>query len=114
MTSERGQKVLDLISKKKKLFEQKNADYGEAYIKGAILLQGLLPEGVTLKTWEDHCSYQILTRRMDKLIRFVNLKFKNQRPQVNESIIDTLTDDAMYAFMLAELFMSGEENDSEN
>ena len=52
-----------------------------------------------LKTIDDHIAYQILTRRLDKITRFCNLRFGDEADKVGESIAETVGDDAVYAMM---------------
>lgn len=100
----RKDKILSLFDERKTIFEKKNSDYGEAYIRSGELFEKIFPEGITLKTWKDHCSYQLMIRKMDKLLRYINLRFNQKSsPEVLESISDTLGDDGVYSFMLAEL-----------
>lgn len=100
----RTQKVIENIETRKKTFESKNADYGESYVKSGMILESIFPDGIQLKTWRDHCSYQIVIRKLDKILRYLNLRFvaKDQKVK-SEKISDTLGDDAIYSFMLAEL-----------
>ena len=99
------------MDEKKKLFLDKNHDYGDSYIKTGKLLNELVPEGIKLNTWKDHCEYQILIRKMDKLIRYINVKYKDSKTKVNECLSETLCDDALYCFMLAQL--NEEKEDSQ-
>ena len=108
----RKDKILSLFDERKKVFKKKNADYGAAYIKSGELFEKIFPEGIVLKTWKDHCSYQLMIRKMDKLLRYINLRFNQKTsPEVLESISDTLGDDGVYSFMLSEL--EEEENDDD-
>lgn len=111
----RKEKIIALFDERKKVFEKKNADYGCAYIKSGELFEKIFPEGITLKTWKDHCSYQLMIRKMDKLLRYINLRFINKEigAQVQESISDTLGDDGVYSFMLSELETTDEEKEKE-
>jgi hypothetical protein len=101
----RKEKILSLFELRKKVFVDKSSDYGEAYIKSGELLEKIFPNGIILKDWRDHCSYQLITRKMDKLLRYTNLRFsKNKKDiKVKESIGDTLGDDAVYSLMLEAL-----------
>jgi len=108
----RGQNIIDIFDKRKKVFINKNSDYGEAYIVSGKLFEKIFPKGITLKTWEEHCAYQLIIRKMDKIVRYCNLRFsgKEKTQKVNESISDTLGDDGVYSFMLEEL----EEGNTKN
>ena len=106
----RKQKIIDLFDSRKDVFDKKDSDYGEAWIKSGELFEKIFPSGITLNTWRDHCAYQLITRKMDKLLRYINLRFVNSGKQkVRESISDTLGDDAVYSLMLSALEDEDEE-----
>ena len=100
----RKQKILDLFDSRKEVFNTKDSDYGEAWVKSGELFEKIFPNGIALETWRDHCAYQLITRKMDKLLRYINLRFVNTKNQkIKESISDTLGDDAVYSLMLSAL-----------
>lgn len=102
--NKRQKAIVELFDKRKKVFLEKSNDYGEAYLKSGELLEKIFPNGITLKTWKDHCSYQLITRKMDKLLRYTNLRFSENSIKVkDEAISDTLGDDAVYSLMLEAL-----------
>jgi hypothetical protein len=91
-------------------FESKNKDYGNSYIKTgeimALILDGKAP---VVSTAEEHACYQLITRKLDKLIRYCNLKFMDKTNNVGEKLVETMKDDGNYSLMLAELEMDNEE-----
>jgi hypothetical protein len=109
--TKRQKSIVDLFDKRKKVFLEKSNDYGEAYLKSGELLEKIFPNGITLKTWKDHCSYQLITRKMDKLLRYTNLRFSETSSikVKDEAVSDTLGDDAVYSLMLEAL--EEEKND---
>ena len=111
---ERRQNILKIFDIRREVFIKKNKDYGSAYILAGKLFEMIFPNGIELKTWNDHCAYQVMTRKMDKIARFCNLRFTNKKKaEVAESIADTLGDDGIYSFMLEELEKtSNDEKDS--
>lgn len=104
MSEQRKQNILNIFDMRKEVFVKKNKDYGDAYILAGKLFEMIFPDGIQLKTWNDHCAYQVMTRKMDKIARFCNLRFTDKKKaEVAESIADTLGDDGIYSFMLEEL-----------
>lgn len=106
----RQKNIIKLFQKRKDVFLKKSNDYGNAYLKSGEILEKIFPQGIILRTKKDHCSYQLLTRKLDKLLRYTNLRFSNKTSKIkDETIGDTLGDDAVYSLMLEEL---EEENDN--
>jgi|AntAceMinimDraft_16_1070373.scaffolds.fasta_scaffold17641_3 hypothetical protein len=96
--------VCDLFDSRKILFIEKNKNYGCSYLKSAEILKFILEDKeLNLNTSGDHAAYQLITRMMDKIIRFCTLRFTEQNDSVNESIIDTAADLSVYAAMLSEI-----------
>ena len=95
--------VLSLFDEKKELFTNKNKDYGCSYLKAGKIID-LILEGkeVSLKTQEDHVSYQLLIRKLDKIIRYTTLKFGGGNDSVGEKLSETMGDDGVYGLMLSE------------
>ncbi len=103
-------KVLNLFDTRKQLFFDKNSNYGCSYIKAGILMDTILEgNSLELKNSKDHMAYQLIIRKLDKLIRYCNLRFTGEKDKVGEKLNDTMSDDGVYAFMLAELDSSGDE-----
>jgi hypothetical protein len=108
MSYKNVEKVIDLFESRKQLFKDKNSNYGCSYIKAGQLMSFIM-EGkeLNLKTPEDHVAYQIIIRKLDKLIRFCNLRFTSEEDKVGEKCAETMADDGVYAFMLAEIEENG-------
>src|SRR6188472_2513279 len=77
------------------LYKLKNSLYGDSYKQTGHLLQALFPDGILLKTPEDHNRFAILVIMMSKFNRYCN-NFDN----VNEP--DHMKDISVYASMLLE------------
>lgn len=83
-------------------FEKKNADYGSSYRKSGQILFKMLGQ-IKLENEQDFIEFGLLVRKMDKLMRFGNLRFTATEQKVkDESIIDTMMDDGVYSFILAD------------
>jgi len=105
--SQQIEKVKKLFEDKKDLFIDKNSNYGCSYIKSGELIH-LILEGkeLNLKTPEDHIAYQIIVRKLDKLIRFITLRFTSETDKVGEKCAETMGDDGVYSLMLSALMDS--------
>jgi len=98
------QQVKILFDEKKELFIKKNENYSSSYLKYTEIIELILEnKELKLKTNNDHVSYQLITRIMDKLIRFCNLRFTDQEDKVGEKLQDTISDLAVYSLILSEL-----------
>ena len=105
--------VCKLFEERKELFKNKNKNYGCSYIKAGEILNYILDnKELILKTKEDHVSYQILTRMLDKILRYSTLRFTDQDDLVGEKIFDTISDLSVYALMLAEMEQSKDNEKS--
>ena len=103
-TEERVERVSKIFDDRKELFKKKNKDYGCSYVKTGQIMELILDgEPLNIKTAEDHIAYQLIIRKLDKLVRFCNLRFTGQENLVHEKIADTMSDDGNYAFMLSEI-----------
>ena len=98
------ERVKKMFDEKKDLFADKNSNYGCSYIKAGEILELLLGgRELKLKTHKDHIAYQIITRKLDKLVRYVNLRFGGEVDKVGEKCAETMADDGVYSLMLAEM-----------
>lgn len=91
-------------------YSNKNDDYGDSWRKVGEILE-LLADGETveLKTPEDHISYGLYTRRLDKLARSYHGEFFGDNPNY-EPTIDAHEDEMVYASMHASLLHEDEDS----
>lgn len=83
------------------VYESKNDDYGDSWRKvGQILYLLADGETVELETPQDHVSYGLFTRRLDKFARAYHGEFLGDEPN-HEPIVDAHTDEMVYAAMSA-------------
>lgn len=82
-------------------YEEKNDDYGDSWRKiGTIMHMLANGQPITLETPEDHISYGLFTRRMDKIARAFNGEFCADDMNF-ESVKDAHEDEMVYAAMHA-------------
>ena len=82
-------------------YEEKNDDYGDSWRKiGKIMHMLANGQPITLETPEDHISYGLFTRRMDKIARAFNGEFCADEMNF-ESVQDAHEDEMVYAAMHA-------------
>ena len=98
--SEHVSKLFDL---KKELFIKKNQNYGNSWIVAGQILAEIFKYAPTLKTANDFTALSVVVRMLDKLVRYCNLRFTDDKDNVGESISDTIGDLGTYAIMLCGL-----------
>jgi hypothetical protein len=81
-------------------YEEKNDDYGDSWRLVGEFLWLLSNDGIELKTKEDFISFGLYTRRLDKIARSFNGEFNDDELNF-ESVIDSHTDESVYAAMHA-------------
>jgi hypothetical protein len=101
----------EILGDSRDLYERKNADYGDSWtLAGKTMAMWFQHQGmdeVRIPTNEFHMtSFQLFTRRLDKMIRTFNGWFmldEDEEFQVDESIVETHTDEVPYAAMHTQL-----------
>lgn len=83
------QRLIDLG----KLYEQRNALYGDNYLHFGTVLRGMFPRGITLISAEDFNRFALFTQMVHKLTRYA-------RAMPEHGHEDSLDDTAVYAQML--------------
>lgn len=75
------------------LFKQRNAVYGDNFLIVGKLMVAMFPDGITLKTEEDHNKFHLFMLKIVKLSRYaVNYEKGHE---------DSLDDDIVYTAMVA-------------
>lgn len=82
-----------------KIQKEKNAAYGDAYVKFGLILEILFPGGVVFKTAQDYVNFGLYSQWIEKVIRVGNLTFGNGKKNF-ESVVDSCDDMAIVAMML--------------
>lgn len=101
----------EIMGDSRDLYERKNADYGDSWtLAGKTMAMWFQHQGmdeVRIPTNEFHMtSFQLFTRRLDKMIRTFNGWFimdEGDEYQVDESIVETHQDEVPYAAMHTQL-----------
>jgi hypothetical protein len=101
----------EILGDSRDLYERKNADYGDSWtLAGKTMAMWFQHQGmdeVRIPTNEFHMtSFQLFTRRLDKMIRTFNGWFimdEGDEFQVDESIVETHQDEVPYAAMHTQL-----------
>jgi len=101
----------EILGDSRDLYERKNADYGDSWkLAGKTMAMWFQHQGmdeVRIPTNEFHMtSFQLFTRRLDKMIRAFNGWFcleKGEEFQVDEDIVETQQDQVPYAAMHTQL-----------
>ena len=83
-----------------KLFEEKNKEHGDSFLIVGKLLELCFPNGITLKTAQDHNKYAGLVQVMYKVKRITTSLFSQEHLKF-ESWLDSPHDLAVYSAMLA-------------
>jgi len=107
------ERVEQIFDERKELFKKKNKNYGSSYIKTGeiidLVLEGNPP---ILKNTVDIIVIGMIHRILDKIVRYITLRFTEQEDEVAENIAETMGDVGVYSFMLQEL--EEEKNHDEN
>jgi hypothetical protein len=93
----------DLLKTTAEFFRAKNEEYGGAYIKIGKILSIIFPDGVVLKTAEDHVRYNLFIMGINKYIRYGTNFAKGGH-------VDSATDMMAYAAMLSSFDETLNEN----
>lgn len=91
------QSIIDItsnvIDEQFQILKERNSQYGESYNKVGAILQILFPDGIEIKTKEQHQQFDLLKQAIGKLTRF-----SHQFP--NEIHRDSLMDAVNYINLL--------------
>lgn len=90
------QEVPDRLHKLARLYQERNAVYGDDYKRHGDVMIALFPEGIRLETVADFNRYAVLTMIVAKVGRYASNFAKGGHP-------DSLDDVAVYTQMLQEL-----------
>jgi len=82
-----------------KLYETKNSDYGNAYVKFGEICQIIWPEGIELKTKKDFVKFGLFIQWVEKVMRVGNLLFIDENIN-HESLQDSCDDLSLVAQLL--------------
>jgi hypothetical protein len=111
--SDKPRDVAEIIGDSQDLYERKNEDYGDSWRAIGVMLEAYFEhqgaDEITIPTDADHLnSFGLFFRRLDKISRELNGWFLTDDFEVDESIVETHTDDIPYSAMHAALAESVE------
>lgn len=78
------------------LFEERNAIYGSNYREVGQIMAALFPNGITLKTVDDHNRFHLFMLKIVKLTRYAKIYEEGGHE-------DSMEDDIVYSAMVAAL-----------
>ena len=94
--------VPEILKKASEVYESRNAEYDNAYIRHGKVLAALFNNGITLKTEEDFMRFGALSAIVGKLTRYCPNFEKGGH---EDSIFDAIN----FCAMLSEIDMNGED-----
>jgi hypothetical protein len=89
----------DILIEMAETFRERNAVYGDNCVMVGKVMEDLFPNGITLRTAEEHERFHLLYMIIVKLTRFAVSEMTH---------VDSIHDTAVYAAML-EAFITGKE-----
>lgn len=87
--------VPDRLKNLSKLYADRNAQYGDNYLKFGAVMAAIFPDGITLKTAEHHNRFALFVQMAHKLTRYARSINRGGHE-------DSLDDLAVYAQMAQE------------
>jgi hypothetical protein len=99
--------VPELIEEHGETYEKKNEDYGDSWrLVGPALYVMMNQESVVLDSPEDWTRVSLYVRRMDKMIRSLQMEMSDGNEFNYESVMDTHGDESIYAVMAEQFTQS--------
>ena len=100
-----ARKANEILHESAATYEERNKVYGDNYLKVGNVMAALFPDGITLKTPDDHNRFHIFMLGIVKQTRYVT-SFTNGGHR------DSVHDNTVYSAMLEEIDEAIEERDS--
>ena len=104
--SEKPLPVAEVMQEAAKTFEIRQSVYGDNYKLAALALESFFPDGVPLKTANDHERFHIFMLIVVKLSRYANGWKKPHQ--------DSIHDAGIYSFMLEAIDKKQQDNINKN
>lgn len=77
-----------ILSEAAKTFEERGKIYGNNYLNAGAALAALLPNGLNLKTADDHVRYHIFTWIVGKLSRYaINFEKGGHQDSIHDTVV---------------------------
>lgn len=81
------------------MYRKKNANYGNSWLLTGQTLAMWFPNGVHLDTVRKFIVVGMVTRMLDKILRFANLELTAEKDKVGEKSAESAFDLGVYGFM---------------
>lgn len=88
-----GKSAADFLDEAAQTFRDRNAVYGDNFKRVGAVMAALFPDGITLKTEDDHNRFHIFALCVIKLTRYTQNWSKGGHP-------DSIHDNTVYSAML--------------
>lgn len=82
-----------------KTFRDKNSNYGNSWLLTGQTIAMWFPNGILLDTIRKQIVHGLITRMLDKIIRFAHLELLGEPDKVGEKSSETVGDLGVYGFM---------------
>lgn len=80
-------------------YRRKNENYGNSWLLTGQILALAFPEGVTLDTPRKFIALGMVTRMLDKILRYARLELTKETDKVGEKSSESAFDLGVYGFM---------------
>lgn len=93
--------VVDIMGRWAGIYKKKASNYGKSWLLIGPTLHLWFPDGIKLKGPRMYIMMGMLTRMLDKVIRFAQIELNGESDKVGEASAETLGDLGTYSFMAA-------------
>lgn len=115
--STENQKLAGMVPKIMELwtatFRNKNSNYGNSWLLTGQTLAMWFPNGILLDTVRKQIVHGLITRMLDKIIRFAHLELLCEKDKVGEKSSETVGDLGVYGFMASALTKPPQDRDQQ-
>ena len=94
-----SQAVTKMMERWTDTYRKKNANYGNSWMLTGQILALVFPEGVTLDTPRKFIVMGMVTRMLDKILRYARLELTAEKDKVGEKSSESAFDLGVYGFM---------------
>jgi hypothetical protein len=91
--------VTKMMEKWTDTYRRKNENYGNSWLLTGQILALVFPEGVTLDTPRKFIVIGMVTRMLDKILRYARLELTAEQDKVGEKSSESALDLGVYGFM---------------
>lgn len=91
--------VTKMMEKWTDTYRRKNENYGNSWLLTGQILAMVFPEGVVLDTPRKFVAIGMITRMLDKILRYARLELTAETDKVGEKSSESAFDLGVYGFM---------------